>query len=278
MMTGRLGVWLVFLYAAMVTTYVPGQEGGQPKVSRPKLTLFVPAYSYPAGSGLRFWDELIAAADRVPIIAIANPASGPGDNRDENYSTVLKRAKRAGVRLIGYVSTDYGKRKTADVNLEVDRWTTLYPMIEGIFFDEQSSDRQQAAYYMALSTHARAKVPNAFIVSNPGTDCAEEYVAGQAFDVICIFESGRGYAGFQMPEWGMPAGRTQFAALPYGVAQADVAQRHLQQAVSKGISYIYVTHDALPNPWDELASYWKREVTAVREINAANPPSSSEVR
>ena len=276
-MTGRLGVWLAFLYAAMATTYLPGQEGEPQEVSRPKLTLFVPAYSYPAGSGLRFWDELIAAADRVPIIAIANPASGPGDNRDENYSTVLERAKRAGVRLIGYVRTDYARRKIGDVNLEVDRWTTLYPMIEGIFFDEQSSDRKQVEYYTALSTHARAKISNAIIASNPGTDCAKEYVASQAFDVICIFESGRDYDGFRMPEWGTPTGKTQFAALPYGVTEADVAQRHLQQAESKGISYIYVTHDALPNPWDELASYWEREVTAVRDINAANPPGSSEV-
>ncbi len=48
----------------------------------PKLSLWVPAYYYPNGPGLREWDRLIAAARLVPIVAIANPASGPGDHVD----------------------------------------------------------------------------------------------------------------------------------------------------------------------------------------------------
>jgi hypothetical protein len=261
--------WITLLCVGFASTGLPGQENDQPDESRATLTLLVPAYSYPAENGLRFWDALIAAADRVPIVAIANPASGPGTKRDENYTMVLDRAKRAGIRLIGYVTTDYAKRGMAEVNSDVDRWTTLYPMIEGIFFDEQSSDGEHVAYYAALSKHARSKIPNAFIASNPGTICAKEFVASQAFDVICVFESGQGYDSFRMPDWRVPTGRTQFAALPYGNSEADVAQRYLEQSTSKGISHIYVTHDSLPNPWDELASYWDREVAIVRQINAA---------
>ena len=272
-MARRIGLGLTVLYAVFATTHLLGQEAEPPNSSRTTLTLFVPAYSYPAGKGLRFWDRLIEAAKRVPITAIANPASGPGEQRDENYTMVLARAERAGVRLIGYVSTDYAKREMAAVKREVDRWTALYPMIEGIFFDEQSSDRKQVEYYAALSKYARTKIPNAVVASNPGTVCAPEYVASQAFDVICVFENGRGYDDFQMPKWDVPTGRTQFAALPYGEAEADVAHRYCEQAASKGFSYIYVTHDVLPNPWDELASYWQRIVTDVRQINAAVPPS-----
>ncbi|MDA1055278.1 MAG: spherulation-specific family 4 protein [Planctomycetota bacterium] len=271
MMARRTVWWLTLLCVAFASTDLPGQESEPPGDSHAKLTLLVPAYSYPARNGLRFWDELIAAADRVPIVAIANPASGPGTKRDENYTKVLHRAKRAGIRLIGYVTTDYAKRKIAEVNSDIDRWTTLYPMIEGIFFDEQSSDRQHVEYYAALSEHVRAKIPNALVASNPGTICAKEYVASQAFDVICVFENGESYDSFQMPDWGVPAGRTWFAAFPYGEPAAEIAQRYLQQAASKGISYIYVTHDMLPNPWDELASYWDREVAIVSEINAVGP-------
>lgn len=233
-----------------------------------ELTLFVPAYSYPAGQGLRFWDELISAADSVPIVAIANPASGPGDHRDENYSTVLDRAKRAGIRVIGYVTTDYAKRKIADVDREVDRWIALYPTIDGIFFDEQSSDGANVEYYSTLSQHTRAKIPNAFLASNPGAICAKEYVTSQAFDVICVFENVEGYDRFHLPDWGTPAKSTQFAALAYGELKPEVALRFLRQAVSKGVSYIYVTHDSAPNPWDEMASYWDQEVAVVRQINA----------
>ncbi|MEO8494744.1 MAG: hypothetical protein ABI614_06720, partial [Planctomycetota bacterium] len=105
-----------------------------------------------------------------------------------------------------------------------------------------------------------------------------EYVTSQAFDVICVFEEGRGYDSFQMPEWSMPTGTTHFAALPYGEAEADVAHRYVEQAASKRISYIYVTHDSLPNPWDELASYWERIVTDVRQLNAADPLSLPKAR
>ena len=50
--------------------------------AKPRTTLLVPAYFYPAGDGLQHWDDLLAAADRVPIVAIVNPASGPGKAAD----------------------------------------------------------------------------------------------------------------------------------------------------------------------------------------------------
>ncbi|MCA9141264.1 MAG: hypothetical protein KDB05_00670 [Planctomycetales bacterium] len=251
------------------STYLPKDAIDRLDEQQAELTLFVPAYSYPAGQGLRFWNELIAAADNVPIVAIANPASGPGTARDENYSNVLERAAVAGIRLIGYVTTDYARRKIADVDRDVDRWTTLYPMIDGIFFDEQSSDREHVEYYSTLSQHTRAKIPNAFLASNPGMICAKEYVASQAFDVICVFENREGYDRFHLPDWAAPTDSTKFAALPYGELKPDVAQRFLRQTVSMGVSYIYVTHDSLPNPWDEMASYWNQEVSVVRQINMA---------
>ena len=56
-----------------------------------KLSLWVPAYYYPNGLGLREWDRLIAAAKLVPVVAIVNPASGPGDHVDPYIAKVITR-------------------------------------------------------------------------------------------------------------------------------------------------------------------------------------------
>ncbi len=60
------------------------------------MRLWVPAYYYPFGPGLREWNRLIASAESVPIVAIVNPASGPGDHVDTNFAAILPRAGKPG--------------------------------------------------------------------------------------------------------------------------------------------------------------------------------------
>jgi hypothetical protein len=110
------------------------------EANKARLTLLVPAYFYPAGPGLKQWEQLIEAAARVPIVAIANPASGPGERTNSDYSAVVGRAKRRGVTVIGYVGTNYAHRPIAEVEADVDRWVRFYPEISGIFFDAQERE------------------------------------------------------------------------------------------------------------------------------------------
>src|SRR6188472_3289292 len=80
-----------------------------------KMRLLVPAYFYPAGKGEKDWERLLAAPEEAGVVAIMNPASGPGRRIDPNYTQILEQAKKSNVTLIGYVSTSYGKRKTEDI-------------------------------------------------------------------------------------------------------------------------------------------------------------------
>ena len=116
----------------------------------PKMRLLVPAYFYPAGKGDKEWERLLAAPQEAGVVAIVNPASGPGRRVDANYTNVLKQAKKSKVTLIGYVSTSYGKRKTEEVKADVDQWVRFYPGIQGIFFDEQASGTEQLEQMAAL--------------------------------------------------------------------------------------------------------------------------------
>ena len=75
-------------------------------------------------------------------MAIANPNSGPGDERNLDYAAIFTEASNQGITLVGYVSTDYGKRPKADVKKDIDTWIRLYPQIRGFFFDQQPREGQ----------------------------------------------------------------------------------------------------------------------------------------
>ncbi|HWB11102.1 MAG TPA: spherulation-specific family 4 protein [Pirellulales bacterium] len=232
-----------------------------------EVKLFVPAYFYPAGEGLKEWDKLIAAAKEVPIVAIANPATGPGERLDPNYVEVISRASKAGVKVIGYVSTEYAKRSIEQVKADIDRWCQFYPAVEGIFFDEQTGDASRLERYRAAFDYARRKIKGAFVASNPGVPCDAAYFAGSCPDAICVFEHHEGYDRFAPAAgWG-DAERRRSAALPYDTRDAQQMSERLRRAVDLHLGYFYATDDNGVNPWDRLPTYWDNEVAAVREVN-----------
>jgi hypothetical protein len=232
-----------------------------------KVKLFVPAYFYPAGEGLKEWDRLIAAAKEAPIVAIANPASGPGERVDLNYTMVIGRAVRAGVTVIGYVSTRYAKQPLAQVKSDMDRWKEFYPSINGIFFDEQTSDASQVDYYRDAFEYARHKFKDAFVASNPGVPCDVAYATVARSDLICVFEHFEGYDEFRLPRtWGEEQ-RKRAAVLPYKTTNAEQMRQRLHRAVQRQIGYFYATDDSGDNPWDRLPADWDDEVAAIRDMN-----------
>jgi hypothetical protein len=242
------------------------------KVGQAKLKLLVPAYFYPAGPGLDEWERLIEAAGRVPIVAVANPASGPGENANSDYSSVVARAARRGVTVIGYVNTNYAHRPRPEVEADVDQWVRFYPEVRGIFFDAQASDAAQADYYAALREFVRKKNSGALVVSNPGTLCAEEYALRGAADVFCVFEFSSGFDNFRLPGWADHFTAGHFAALPLEVGRSEQMRDCIQMAASRGIGLIYVTDAKAPSLWDRLPSYWDAEVEAVRKVNQGLAP------
>ena len=82
------------------------------------VRILVPLYSYPAwyAPAAYVWDDVAAAAARVPVTAIINPDSGPGGGPpNSDYEHGLAEQRVAGVVLLGYVATGYGARPAADV-------------------------------------------------------------------------------------------------------------------------------------------------------------------
>jgi hypothetical protein len=237
------------------------------QINAPRVRLLVPAYFYPAGAGLKEWDRLFAAAGKVPIVVIVNPASGPGKEVDANYVKILERAKKVKkITLIGYVDTSYAKRPLAEVKVDVDQWLKFYRGIEGIFFDQQASGAEQVGYQSALYEYVRKKRGLALVITNPGTVCAEAYLAKPATDAACLFEGAKAFEPAAFPAWVTKYEPQHVAALSYGVAGAP-AMRQCITAAAKKVGYCYVTDSGGANPWDRLPKYWDEEVAAVATVN-----------
>jgi len=221
--------------------------------------MFVPAYVYPGVE----WDRLIAAAPTVGII-VANPADGPGAIVDSTYLDAMARARQAGVMVLGYVTTAYGERASADVLLDINTYYDLYHP-SGIFLSEGPMDTDCDAMestFLAYANAARARDPQAFIAL--GTRLCASYV--YFTDLMVLFSAQLGiYDAFQPAAW-MPARSPERFAHLVSEVPGEALEATVGRAHTLGAGWIYVTDDVLPNPWDTLPSYFDRELQIISTL------------
>jgi serine/threonine protein kinase len=235
------------------------------------IRLLIPAYVYPGDEGIAEWNRVIDSAAAAQTVLIANPDSGPGKAEDSNYTRVLNRASDRGVTVIGYVSTNYAKRDPDEVKEDVDRWLRLYPCVQGIFFDEQFSRIDRIDYYADLYEYVHTKRNLSLVVTNPGTECAEEYLKRPAADVACIAEAKKDFGDFTPPAWASRYAEGRLAALICAVSSPEQMQGIVREMRDKRVGYCYVTDADMPNPWERLPRYWDAEVEAVRRSDQRSP-------
>jgi hypothetical protein len=208
------------------------------------------------------------AASKIKLVAIANPGSGPGDQRIYDYQQVIQSASEKGVKVVAYVSTQYGRRPLADVQKDIDRWLEFYPRIVGFFFDQQSTSARDIPYYLKVRDHARAKTKTMLVITNPGVICDEEYFAQAVSDVICVFANFEGFDQFSQPLPLKQYNPSRFAALTYQIKDAKSMRQVITDAVVKRIGFLYISDcPKSDNPWAQLPSYWEEEVDAVSRVN-----------
>jgi hypothetical protein len=216
-----------------------------PAASSAGATL-VPLYTYPTDPS---WDLVIAAKAAHPtvgVVAVINPANGPGAAVDPAYASGITRLNAAGITVLGYVATGYAVNSPDVVKANIDRWRTFYPgQIGGIFFDEQSVRAGDVPYYRDLSQYAKAQgLP--FTVGNPGTDTDAAYVG--ALDMMLIYENAGLPTVSQLGGWHANHAPSNFGVIPHA-APMDAA---FVREARRYVRYIYLQNDTLPNPWDTV--------------------------
>jgi Spherulation-specific family 4 len=271
----RLLRLILTLVAALALT-LTGLPGTGARAAGPATTaqrLAVPGYFYPGAE----WTQLSNTAPAGSVV-IVNPNSGPGAVADPNYVTAINAARARGIKVIGYVATTYAGRAATVVKNEIDLYYQWYSM-DGIFFDEGANACASVPYYTDLAAHVRAKSANTLVVSNPGTNIPSCF--SNAADIFVNFESNAtaylAGTGWAPSDWERdPANGDRFWHLVYKTPRADLAAV-MALTKQRNASWVYVTPDDLPNPWDTLptGSYWTEELAALAAPTPPNPTTSS---
>lgn len=235
------------------------------------IAYLIPLYSYPTSSN---WAQLItdaAANPTVQIYAIANVASGPGGSSNPDYVTGISNLQAAGIKVLGYVDSNYGSIAISTVETNMDHWRTWYS-VNGIFVDEMNNIAGGESYYSALLSYGHAHSQNPMI-GNPGTSIGASYIG--TMDVIISYE----YYGYPSPATvesrttSVGGTRTNWGIIAF--SQATVPSITQFSNVEPYIAYVFVTDQAGPpgNPYLNIPTYENQEL--INLAGTSPPPSGN---
>jgi len=181
-------------------------------------TLLVPYYEHPTEKP-GAWDAVVAAAPRVYGVVL-NPASGPGTAADPAFAAVAGRLRAAGVRVLGYADTDYGRRPHAAVVADLLRHRDWYGT-DGAFLDQVSSGPDALPHYRRLRTAAHAAGARTLVL-NHGVHPDPGYA--ELADLLVTFEGPWDvYRTLGVPSWTAAHPPERFCHLVYGAPPDAVA-------------------------------------------------------
>ena len=223
----------------------------------PTTGSIIPLYTAPTDPSWTAVAAAKAAHPAVPVLAVVNPANGPGAAASADYAAGIAKLTAAGVKVIGYVHTSWGNRPAAELQTEMGQWKSWYPGVTGIFFDEMANAAGQESYYSGLSSYAKGQGFD-FTIGNPGSDSSPTYVGTE--DVILIYENSGLPALSALGGWHSSYARSNFGVIPYDVGSLDTS---FVQSAKAYVAYIYVQSDNLPNPWDSVPPYLSELLTAL---------------
>ncbi|MFJ6660562.1 spherulation-specific family 4 protein [Streptomyces sp. NPDC091377] len=145
-------------------------------------SLLVPYYEHPAVRPAE-WAALLAAAPRLYAVVI-NPANGAGDHPDPAFAETAVRLRAAGVRVLGYADTDYGRRPHPEVVADLTRHRDWYA-VDGAFLDQVPATPDAYPHYQRLASAAWSAGCGTLAL-NPGTPTHPCYA--RIADVLVTFE------------------------------------------------------------------------------------------
>ncbi len=216
------------------------------------LIVAVPAYQYPSKGSM--WSGL-TQLDEGSLVVV-NPASGPGTSVDPQYEDAIEPLRAKGVRLFGYVDSNYGKHSADHIVAQAREWITLYHPT-GIFVDQTSVDAKAVPYITEIANRLHAL--GLQVTINPGQPEIDHRLLDKVDHIINFEGPLSTYRTTKFPDWVHNAPDGLLWHLVYDVeSEADMADV-IQRARDDGASAVFVTDGRMPNPWDTLPSYWNAE-------------------
>lgn len=229
------------------------QAPGRPPGAKPRLV--VPAYFHPAVHPDQ-WQWLAEHAAGV-LMVILNVANGPGASSQAAFRQAIGSLQRAGICVIGYVDTSYGRCQAQRVLAETDRFQDWYG-VQGVCLDQVAADPAQLGYYTGLTDRIRAMGAET-VFFNHGTHPAPEYA--HVADVLGTFEgTWPAYRRLRVPRWTEHWPPSKFCHVVHSVPVA----RHpgaWRLASRRRAGAVYITERGGANPYDGLPALAQRAFT-----------------
>lgn len=233
----------------------------------PKTGVYIPMYFPPTpGPQLDFYNSVAAekqAHPSVPIVAVINPAGGPGTSFNQAMFNATNNLKAAGVTVIGYDPTLYGSRAPADVKADMDRYFAWYPAVTGIMLDEFANSAGYEAQYANYTAYAKSHGMT-LVMGNAGADPPQSYIG--TVDAIGITE-GDGYPPASWLQycvtcttdgWHYHYDKNNFKFSRYAI---DYLDPNFVHEASKWVGMFYVTNGVSPQRWNTLPPYFDQLVS-----------------
>jgi Spherulation-specific family 4 len=217
-----------------------------------RLGLMVPLYTDPALSAQ--WTELIGAKlanPFVPVVGIINPDSGPGYAPSPDFGVGVAALHGAGIAVLGYVDTDYGKMPLQEVENETSAYLSWYH-VDGIFFDDMNTS-SDSAYYQEATDYAHSLGLN-YSMANAGTIPENLTVA----NAIVEYED-RG-----LPTSVPSMNATVGAIIAYSVPQLPPSS-WLESLHRDGVGWIWITDQS--NSYSNLPTYLDQEMSELASLS-----------
>lgn len=222
-------------------------EGQVIPVDHSKTGIMYPLFGLPGQT----WDDMISyrkAHPSLPWIAVINPQNGPG-GPNYVFETYVEKMKDANIQVLGYVSTYWSAAPLETVKADIDKYKEYFN-VDGIFLDEMSNKPEDVEHYREITAYAKS-VGMKYVVGNTGTDASPDYLG--VVDNIVISEGYGEPTLSRLAGWHVPHGRENFSYMAYNRNTVD--PQYIATSTYFA-SYIYVTDDYLPNPYDKLPSHF----------------------
>lgn len=218
----------------------------------PCQQVLVPAYFYPGAS----WTQTLTSKPVPSVMILDVTSSGAGSSPDRNYQAAVRRARAAGIRIMGYSNTNYTRRPATAVEADVQHYKAWYG-VTGIFLDEVSSDGGGVPYYRRLASYIHGVNPGSMVMLNPGTYPDQQYMS--IGDVVMVYENTyANYVNLRVPRWVGNYPAAKFAHTIYATSSSQLASA-ISLSQRRHAGYVYVTDRTGSNPYSSLPSYWPSE-------------------
>ena len=248
------------LSVILLSTLVPFLAPASAATATTPTGIMVPLFSYLGPS----WSQLIGFHQlypTVPMVAVVDPARGPGAFRDPSFELGVQTLQNAGIPVLGYVATQYANVNVGTIETLISDYHNWYH-VNGTVLDQMNNTDGEQGYYYTLTQFDRS-LGMSMTIGNPGTEVPSSFVG--AVDANVIYESPGVPSLSFIGGWHASYPKSNWIITAYGIPNLDV---NWVKSASQYLGYLYITDGVWPDPYSSgLPSYMNTLMSTLASVD-----------